>query len=80
MTLVENWKAVLLQSWSVRFAGLGVVLPEILQFIADNTEMLTSLDAGHKSLIRMACLVGVILCRPIKQAAVSEPTTPKGTP
>lgn len=77
--LVENWKT-LWKAWSMWFATAGLALPEILQFVADNTDLLTGLDSGHKSLIRMACLVGVILCRPIKQPAVSEPTTPKGTP
>lgn len=68
--LVENWRK-LIKSWSLWAASLGLALPELLQLVADNTDLLVGFDAGYKSLIRMACLVGVILLRPIKQTSVS---------
>ena len=75
--LVNNWRN-LWKSWSVQFAALGLVLPEVLQFLADNTDSLFGLDAGWKSIIRMVCLIGVIVCRPLRQPALSDP--PKGNP
>lgn len=67
-SLVEGWRS-LWRAWSVQIAALGLVLPEILQILADNTDLLTGFDAGHKSLIRLACLVGVVLLRPVKQGS-----------
>jgi len=67
MRLVENWRAVLAKAWSVQLAALGIALPELLQVIADNTDSLSWLDGGYKSGIRLACLLGVVLLRPIKQ-------------
>lgn len=66
--LVHNWKS-LWRAWSVWFATLGLALPEVLQFIADNTAMLSLSDAD-KNWIRVGCLVGVILFRPIQQKAM----------
>lgn len=65
--LVENWKSVLLRSWTIRVAALGIVLPEVLQLIADNANSLDWLDGSTKSMIRLGCLLGVVLLRPIKQ-------------
>ncbi len=64
--LVPNWKS-LWKAWSLRAAALGLVLPEVLQVIADNSAGLPWLDDGTKSAIRLAALVLVILLRPIKQ-------------
>lgn len=75
LTLIEGWQK-LWKSWSMQLAALGLALPELLQLIADNTELLTGFDVGYKSLIRMGCLIGVLLLRPVKQAAL----TPKDTP
>lgn len=69
--LVPNWRK-LWKSWSLRFAALGLAVPEILQVIADNTDAFP-IDAGWKSLIRTVFLVLVILARPVKQVAVSGP-------
>jgi hypothetical protein len=71
--LIDNWWSVMWRAWSMRVAALGLVLPEVLQFIADNTDMLTSLDAGYKSIIRMVALVLVILLRPLRQQSLSNP-------
>ena len=54
----------------MRFAALGIALPELLQLVADNTDSLQWLDGGYKSAIRLACLVGVVLLRPVKQGAL----------
>ena len=69
MTLVDNWRS-LWRAWSMRFAALGIALPELLQLVADNTDSLQWLDGGYKSAIRLACLVGVVLLRPVKQGAL----------
>lgn len=68
--LVANAKN-LWKSWSMQLAALGLLLPELLQLIADNSDSLPWLDSGWKSAIRVACLIGVILTRPIQQKAVS---------
>lgn len=69
MMLIENWKT-LWKAWSVQLAALGIALPELLQLIADNTGSLEWLDGGYKSGIRLACLIGVVLLRPVKQEAL----------
>jgi hypothetical protein len=73
--LIENWRT-LWRAWSMRIAALGVVLPELLQVIADNTDSLEWLDGGVKSGIRLACLIGVVLARPVKQIAMEPKETP----
>ena len=70
MALVSNWKA-LWKAWSMQLAAAGILLPELLQLIADNSDLLPWLGPDLKSLIRVAALVGVILTRPIQQPAVS---------
>lgn len=70
MKLVSNWKS-LWKAASMRFAFAGVAAPELLQFVADNTDYLPWVDPDVKNLIRVACLAGVILTRPIQQASVS---------
>lgn len=69
MKLIPEWKA-LWKAWSVQLAALGIALPELLQLIADNTGSLDWLDSGYKSGIRLACLIGVVLLRPVKQGGV----------
>ena len=69
MTLVDNWRK-LWRAWSMRIAALGIISPEVLQVIADNTDSLEWLDGGYKSGIRLACLIGVVLARPVKQRAL----------
>lgn len=69
MKLVHNWRT-LYRAWSIRIAALGVVLPEVLQIIADNTDSLEWLDSGYKSGIRLVCLIGVVLARPVKQKEI----------
>ena len=69
--LIDGWRS-LWRAWSIQLAALGIALPELMQLIADNTDLLIGFDAGYKSLIRLACLVGVVLLRPVKQV-VLEP-------
>lgn len=73
--LIPNWQK-LWKSWSLRFAALGAALPELMQLLADNTDAIPWFDEGYKSGIRLACLVLVIVLRPIKQEAVSGPKEP----
>lgn len=79
LQLVDNWKH-LWKSWSLWFAASGIAIPEILQLIADNSDTFIGLDAGWKSIIRMVCLIGVIVTRPVKQVAVSGTPEPKEKP
>lgn len=69
--LVPGWGR-LWRAWSVQLAALGVVLPEVLQLIADSSDSLAWLSEGTKNMIRLACLVGVVLLRPLKQGALAE--------
>ena len=70
--LVSNWKS-LWKSLVMWTAGLGLALPELLQFIADNSQTFTGIDDSTKAWIRIAALALVIVFRPIKQASVSGP-------
>lgn len=75
--LVPNWRH-MWKSFVVWFAATGLLLPEILQLIADESGKLAWLDEGWKSFIRVACLIGVILARPVRQASVNP--EPKDAP
>jgi len=70
--LVSNWKS-LWKAASVQILALGAVLPEVLQVLADNTNLLPWLDDGYKSGIRLAAILVAVLVRPIKQPSVSGP-------
>ena len=69
--LIDGWRS-LWRAWTVQLAALGIALPELLQLVADNTDLLMGFDAGYKSLIRLACLVGVVLLRPVKQVVLGS--------
>lgn len=68
--LVEGWTK-LWKAWTVQLAALGIFLPDVLQILAENIDGLPLMDSGHKSLIRLACLVAIVLLRPVKQVSVS---------
>ena len=70
--LVPNWRQ-LWRAWSVQLAAVGIVLPEVLQLIVENIDALGGFDGSTKNAIRLACLVGVVLLRPVKQGALAEP-------
>lgn len=71
MKLVENWKK-LWKSWTVMLATAGIFIPDILQILAENIEGIPLIDAGHKSLIRLACLIAIVLLRPVKQESLTK--------
>lgn len=71
MKLVENWRK-LWKSWTVLLASAGIFLPDILQIIAENIDGVPLIDAGHKSLIRLACLILIVLLRPVKQESLTK--------
>jgi len=73
--LIDNWRQ-LWKSFVMWFAATGLLLPEILQLIADESGSLAWLDDGWKSIIRVTCLVGVILARPVKQPAMAPKEHP----
>jgi hypothetical protein len=73
--LVANWKDVLLKSWTVWAAAAGLALPELLQFVADNTAALPFRE-DWKPVIRLVCLALVIVVRPLHQASLHEPPPP----
>lgn len=64
--LIPNWRQ-LWRAWSMQMALLGVALPGVLQLIADNIGGMDWLDGKTKGMIRLACLVGVLVLRPVKQ-------------
>lgn len=68
--LVEGWTK-LWKAWTVQLAAVGIFLPDVLQILAENIDGLPLMDSGHKSLIRLACLVAIVLLRPVKQVSVS---------
>jgi hypothetical protein len=71
MKLVENWKK-LWKSWTVMLATAGIFVPDILQIIAENIDGIPLIDTGHKSLIRLACLILIVLLRPVKQESLTK--------
>ncbi len=66
MKLVDKWW----KAWSLRIAALGLALPEILQVVANNTELLVFLPPDWRGYIYMIALVGSIVARPIKQKSM----------
>ena len=66
INLTPNWRR-LWRAWSMQLAVLGVALPELLQLVVENIDSLGGFDSSTKNAIRLACLVGVVLLRPIKQ-------------
>lgn len=72
--LVENWTTVMWRSAVVRVAALGVSLPEILQLLADNFELLQAiaLSPSQAGWFRLLCLVGVVLLRPVRQQSMND--------
>ena len=64
--LIIDWRK-MYRFWSVQVAALGLMLPELLQLLADNSDYLPHFDEGAKSIIRMSCLGAVIVLRAMKQ-------------
>lgn len=69
--LIDGWKR-LWRAWTVQLAAIGIFLPDVLNIVAENIDGLPLLDAGHKSIIRLVCLVAIVLLRPIKQISLQQ--------
>lgn len=68
MKLVDNfWK-----SWSWIAASVGLALPEVLSLIAEHSALIPSVAPEYEDAIRLACLVLVVLLRPIKQRSLND--------
>lgn len=70
--LVDNWRAVMVNAWSIWAAVAGLVTPELLQVLADQVLSLPWFDEGTKNLIRAFFLVLVVLVRPLAQSKTAE--------
>ena len=70
MMLIPNWRK-LYKTWTVQVAALGLLLPEALGIIADNSAYLPWLDDDVKAAIRIGCLVAVPLVRAIQQRGLT---------
>lgn len=64
---IKDWWINFYKLWSVQVAALGLLLPEILQLLADNSSVVPYFDEATKSFIRVVCLILVILLRGVKQ-------------
>ena len=53
--------------WSVWFASLGLLLPDLLQLLADNSRLLPWFSDENKSVIYIVCLIGVLVTRGLPQ-------------
>lgn len=71
MKLVDEWKS-LWKAWSVQLAAAGILLPDLLQVIADNSALIPWFDDGMKSGLRLACLILIVLLRPVKQKSLEK--------
>lgn len=70
LELVEGWKK-LWRSFTIQLAAAGIFLPDLLQVIADNSDLIPGWDDGMKSGIRLACLIAIVMLRPVKQASLA---------
>lgn len=71
MKLVAEWKK-LWKAWTIQLAALGIVLPDLLQVLADNSDLMPWFDASTKSSLRLACLILIVVLRPIQQKALAK--------
>jgi hypothetical protein len=67
MVVPKFWR-----SWSWLVASFGVVLPELLQVVADNSDLIPLIDTETKSAIRLVALLLVVLLRPIAQRSMAS--------
>jgi hypothetical protein len=70
--LVSNWKAVLAKSWAVWVALLGLVTPELLEWIADNVASFP-FEEHHKNWLRAASLALIPVVRIMRQQSLKAP-------
>lgn len=55
------------KSWSLRIAALSLAILEVLQVVANNTELPVFLTPDIQGSVYIAALIGVVLTRPVKQ-------------
>lgn len=81
LIVAPKWWEVLLKSWSVYVAGLGLVLPELADLVLSNLDSLP-LSPEKKMWIRVGALALVIVLRPIPQRSLrkSPETLERKTP
>lgn len=60
------------KSWSWIAASVGVLLPELMQIVADHSSLIPFVDAEYKDAIRLCALVLVVMLRPIPQRALRD--------
>ncbi|MDM0024064.1 DUF7940 domain-containing protein [Variovorax saccharolyticus] len=68
--LIDGWKR-LWKSFTIQLAAAGIFLPDLLQVVADNSDLIPFWDDGYKSGVRLACLIAIVLLRPVKQASLA---------
>lgn len=78
MKLVKNWKS-LYRTWTVKLATAGLIAPEVLQLIADNTDKVPKLSLEDENTLRLICLCLIIVFRHVNQN-IDENRTEKSTP
>jgi len=70
MRLIPEWRS-LWKALTMHAAALGIFTPELLQVVADNSNLLPWLDASVKDSIRLGALIAIVVLRPIRQKSVS---------
>lgn len=75
VVVAPKWWEVLFRSWSVYVAGLGLVLPELVDFVLANLDSLP-LSQESKMWIRVGALALVIILRPIPQRSLRKSPEP----
>lgn len=73
--LIDGWRK-LWKAWTIQLAALGIAAPDLLQLIADNTSLMPWFDDGYKSGVRLACLIAIMVLRPVKQMSLTEGPRP----
>lgn len=71
MRLVDNWRAVLLRAWSVRFMALAFLVLLLGEMAPALGDWLPGLDPRAASLLAAVLTVLGILARPVLQKSVS---------
>lgn len=73
MTLIDDVKKVLLQSWSVRFSVLAAVAGALAQFQDQLASIQAFVPAKYFGIISIVCALGATAARVIRQERLSGP-------
>lgn len=68
--LVPYWRS-LWRAASVQLLAFGAVVPELMQLMADHSDLIPWFGDETKSAIRLVCMVLALILRPVKQPSVS---------